>query len=108
MHPTQISQPFHRPGWIYEEKVDGRRMVRSRSRARCGSSAGTAATSPRSEFVTALRGLKPQTFIFDGEVAVYDRGFISRIEWLRRWPTDEPATLPVYMVFDLLELASAP
>jgi hypothetical protein len=37
---------------------------------------------------------------------VYDRTFISRFEWLRRWPTDEPATLPVYMVFDLLELAS--
>ena len=25
-------------------------------------------------------------------------------EWLRRRPKDEPATLPVYMVFDLLEL----
>jgi bifunctional non-homologous end joining protein LigD len=30
--------------------------------------------------------------------------FISRFEWLRRRPTDEPATLPVYMAFDLLEL----
>ena len=23
MHPTQIREPFHRPGWVYEEKVDG-------------------------------------------------------------------------------------
>ena len=27
MHPTQIAKPFHRAGWIYEEKVDGWRMV---------------------------------------------------------------------------------
>jgi hypothetical protein len=54
--------------------------------------------------VSALRGLKPQAFILDGEVAGYDRALILRFEWLRRWPTDEPATLPVYMVFDLLEL----
>jgi len=40
----------------------------------------------------------------DGEVAVYDRAFISRFEWLRARPKDEPATLPVYIVFDVLEL----
>ncbi len=22
MHPTQVREPFHRAGWIYEEKVD--------------------------------------------------------------------------------------
>ena len=27
MHATQVAAPFHRPGWIYEEKVDGYRMV---------------------------------------------------------------------------------
>jgi len=54
--------------------------------------------------VTALSGLKPWAFILDGEVAVYDRAFISRFEWLRRRSTDGPATLPVYMAFDLLEL----
>jgi len=37
-------------------------------------------------------------------VAVYDRAFISRFEWLRARPKDEPATLPVYIVFDVLEL----
>jgi hypothetical protein len=24
MQPTLIATPFHRPGWVYEEKVDGR------------------------------------------------------------------------------------
>jgi ATP-dependent DNA ligase len=27
MHPTLLPRPFHRDGWVYEEKVDGYRMV---------------------------------------------------------------------------------
>jgi ATP-dependent DNA ligase len=25
--PTQVREPFHRDGWVYEEKVDGWRML---------------------------------------------------------------------------------
>ncbi len=27
MQPTLVSRPFHRDGWVYEEKYDGWRMV---------------------------------------------------------------------------------
>jgi hypothetical protein len=27
MAPTLIREPFHRDGWVYEEKVDGWRML---------------------------------------------------------------------------------
>jgi hypothetical protein len=27
MHPTQVREPFHREGWVYEEKVDGWRIL---------------------------------------------------------------------------------
>jgi len=27
MHPTLVREPFHRDGWIYEEKYDGWRIV---------------------------------------------------------------------------------
>jgi ATP-dependent DNA ligase len=27
MAATQVPRPFHRPGWIYEEKVDGWRVL---------------------------------------------------------------------------------
>jgi ATP-dependent DNA ligase len=27
MHPTQVARPFHTKGWIYEEKIDGWRML---------------------------------------------------------------------------------
>jgi ATP-dependent DNA ligase len=36
--PTLVSRPFHREGWIYEEKVDGWRMVAHKDGAQpCGS-----------------------------------------------------------------------
>jgi len=57
------------------------------------------------ELVKALGGLKPKSFMLDGEVAVFDKGLISRFEWLRSQPKDEPATRPVYIAFDVLELA---
>ena len=27
MHATELPKPFHRAGWVYEEKYDGWRMV---------------------------------------------------------------------------------
>jgi bifunctional non-homologous end joining protein LigD len=27
MHATEVARPFHREGWVYEEKVDGWRIV---------------------------------------------------------------------------------
>jgi bifunctional non-homologous end joining protein LigD len=106
MHPTLVARPFHRAGWVYEEKVDGWRMVaiKAKGAVRLVSRNDRDLTPRFPQLVTALRGLKPQTFIFDGEVAVYDRAFISRFEWLRGRPKGALATLPVYMVFDLLEL----
>src|SRR5437667_8719242 len=34
MAPTLVRAPFHRPGWIYEEKVDGYRMMAYKDGAR--------------------------------------------------------------------------
>jgi bifunctional non-homologous end joining protein LigD len=148
MHPTEISRPIHHAGWVYEEKVDGWRIValKADGHVRLVSRNGRDHTKrfPRlvkalaefkpatftldgevarlvkalAEFkpatftldgevarlVKALAEFKPATFTLDGEVAVYDRAFISRFEWLRARPKDEPATLPVYVVFDVLEL----
>lgn len=27
MHPTLVTHPFHRHGWVYEEKYDGWRLI---------------------------------------------------------------------------------
>ena len=34
MIPTLVPKPFHRDGWVYEEKVDGYRMVAYKERDR--------------------------------------------------------------------------
>lgn len=107
MHPTLVSRPIHREGWVYEEKIDGFRMVayKDADGVRLVSRNGRDHTRRFPELVKALGGLKPKTFALDGEVAVFDRDLISRFEWLRGRPTDEPAALPVYITFDILELA---
>ena len=104
--PPRVATPFHRPGWVYEEKVDGYRMaaMRADDGTRLISRNGIQHTKRFHELVQALDALSADTFLLDGEVAVYDRALISRFEWLRGRPKNEPATLPVYMVFDVLEV----
>jgi bifunctional non-homologous end joining protein LigD len=78
--------------------------VKAEGAARLVSRKGHDLTTRFPDPVTALRGLRPPAFVLDGEVAVYDHAFVSRFEWLHGRPKDALATLPVYMVFDLLEL----
>ena len=106
MQPTLVAQPFHHKGWVYEEKVDGYRMVAHKDGAAVSiiSRQGKDYTSRFPDLAKALGALPARSFILDGEVAVYDQAHISRFEWLRARPKDGRATLPVYMVFDVLEL----
>jgi bifunctional non-homologous end joining protein LigD len=106
MQPTLVAQRFHHKGWVYEEKVDGYRMVAHKDDGAVSivSRQGKDHTAPYPDLAKALASLPGRSFILDGEVAVYDQGYISRFEWLRARPKDGRATLPVYMVFDMLEL----
>lgn len=106
MHPTRLAHPVHHPGWIYEEKVDGYRMVayKDGDAVQFISRPGKDFTRRFPELVAALAGLPAMTCILDGEVAIYDQAHVSRFEWLRARPRNVLATLPVYMVFDVLEL----
>jgi bifunctional non-homologous end joining protein LigD len=106
MQPTLLSRPFHHEGWVYEEKVDGYRMVayKDDGAVRIISRQGKDYTSRFPDLAKALTALPARSFTLDGEVAVFDQAHISRFEWLRARPKDGRATLPVYMVFDLLEL----
>lgn len=106
MQPTLLAQPFHHKGWVYEEKVDGYRIVAHKDEGAVSivSRQGKDHTARFPELANALASLPGRTFILDGEVAVYDQAHISRFEWLRARPKDGRATLPAYMVFDVLEL----
>jgi bifunctional non-homologous end joining protein LigD len=106
MQPTLIAKPFHHEGWVYEEKVDGYRMVayKDGDQVRLVSRQGKDHTRRFSDLVTAIKGLRFRTLILDGEVAVYDEQLISRFEWLRERPRDSVATPPMFMAFDCLQL----
>src|SRR5258708_35121576 len=73
MHPTLLPRPFHHDGWVYEEKVDGYRMVayKDDEGVRLVSRNGRDHSRRFSELVKALGGLKPKSFTLDGEVAVF-------------------------------------
>ena len=106
MQSTLIATPFHRPGWVYEEKVDGYRLVayKQSGSARIVSRQGKAFTQRFPELAKAVAGLGAESVILDTEVAVFDRQLISRFEWLRGRPEGDVATPPMLMAFDLLEL----
>jgi bifunctional non-homologous end joining protein LigD len=104
MHPTQVAKPFHRPGWVYEEKYDGWRMLAYKHGAevRLVSRAGREHTRRFPGLVAAIASLSPATLVLDGEVCIFDERLISRFEWLRARPTDETATPPIFIAFDCL------
>jgi bifunctional non-homologous end joining protein LigD len=106
MHATELRKPFHREGWVYEEKYDGWRMVAEKagSQVTLTSRTGLDHTQRFPDLVTAVAELDVPSLVLDGEIAIFDRQLISRFEWLRARPKNEVATPPIYMVFDLLEL----
>jgi len=104
MHPTLISRPIHHAGWVYEEKVDGWRMVARKDGAavKLVSRQGVDHTRRFPGIVAAIRAMAAPTLILDGEVAVFDRALISRFEWLRHTAPPDLSTPPIFMAFDCL------
>ena len=92
-------------GWVYEEKVDGYRMLifKDGDGVRLVSRQGDH-TRRFPGLVEAVRALRARPLLLDGEVASYDEQLVSRFEWRRSDPGDEIATPPMFMALDLLQL----
>jgi bifunctional non-homologous end joining protein LigD len=75
MQATQVATPFHRPDWVYEEKVDGYRMVASKEGPRVSliSRQGKDFTHRFPDLAKAVAALAAESAILDTEVAVFDR-----------------------------------
>jgi bifunctional non-homologous end joining protein LigD len=102
MLATLVDAPFHRPGWIWEEKYDGIRLVALKDgrRVRLLSRNDRDRTADFPEVVAALAALPPPTLVLDGEVVVFDPHGVSRFQLLQRREAGAPA--PVYVAFDCL------
>jgi bifunctional non-homologous end joining protein LigD len=99
-----LVKPFHRPGWVYEEKVDGWRLVAYKvgDNVRLISRKGVEHTARFPDLVKAIASLPSTTLVLDGEVAVFDERLVSRFDLLGDPSSDVPTTRPVFIAFDVL------
>ena len=73
MAPKLIREPFHRDGWVYEEKVDGWRILayKDGARVRLVSRNGRDHTRRFAGIAAAVAKLAARALVLDGEVAIY-------------------------------------
>lgn len=82
---SELKRPFHKPGWVYEEKYDGYRAVayKEGSRVRLISRNLKELTARFAEVAEALAQLRAPTLVLDGEIAVFDENLVSHLGYLR-------------------------
>jgi bifunctional non-homologous end joining protein LigD len=107
MAPTLTKPPFQRPGsWVFEEKVDGWRMLAYRDgvSVRLISRNSIDHTRRFRELAHAISKLPQQMVVLDGEVAVYDEKLVSRFYLLGDDESGLICTPRVLIAFDVLQL----
>ena len=100
MLATLVREPFHKPGWVYEEKYDGYRILayKEGSRVRLFSRNAIDRTDRFSDIAAAMSTLRPSTLLLDGEVSVFDHEGVSRFQLLQNLGAGKS----VFAVFDCL------
>src|SRR3989440_7303752 len=108
MQPTLAHAPFHRPGWVYERKEDGWRMLAHKDGAgvRLISRQGVDHTARFAELAAAVAQLPPRRVLLDGEVCVFDAQLVSQFHLLGEGTPEELATPPVFIAFDVLQVGA--
>jgi bifunctional non-homologous end joining protein LigD len=86
MLATLVDEPFHEPGWVYEEKYDGIRILayKEGSRVTLLSRNDKDRTESFPAVARAVGSLRPTTLLLDGEVIALDRHKISHFQLLQR------------------------
>jgi bifunctional non-homologous end joining protein LigD len=85
MLATLVDTPFDEPGWVYEEKYDGIRILAYKEGSRVTlltrNNIDRSASFPT--ITRAIRALNPGTLLMDGEVVVLDWKNVSRFQLLQ-------------------------
>jgi bifunctional non-homologous end joining protein LigD len=99
MLATLVREPFDSPGWVYEEKYDGYRILayKEAERVTLFSRNAKDRTATFISVAEAVVKLPFRTLLLDGEVLVFDRRHVSRFQLLQ----NQSAALQ-YAVFDCL------
>jgi bifunctional non-homologous end joining protein LigD len=100
MLATLVDEPFHAPGWVYEEKYDGIRILASKDGARVRLITRNLIdrTADFPEVAAAIAKLPAPTLLLDGEIVVFDPKGISRFQLFGA----DVRRKPVYVVFECL------
>jgi bifunctional non-homologous end joining protein LigD len=99
MLATLVRKPFHKPGWVYEEKYDGYRILvyKEADLVTLLSRNGNDRTATYASVARAVQKLRSRTLLLDGEVVAFDKKHISRFQLLQ-----EGSAPTAYAVFDCL------
>ena len=99
MLATLVKEPFQQPGWVYEEKYDGYRILayKEGSRVTLLSRNAKDRTAHFEAIALTVGALRHETLLLDGEVVALDRHGVSRFQLLQN-----VATTLHYAVFDCL------
>jgi len=99
MLATLVRKPFHQPGWIYEEKYDGYRILayKEGDLVTLVSRNGNDRTATYASVARAIQQLRIRAVLLDGEVVAFDKHGISRFQLLQ-----EGGAATTYSVFDCL------
>lgn len=86
MLATLVAKPFDEPGWVYEEKYDGIRVLAYKEGKHVSllSRNNIDRTGDFPEVVAAVTKLRPASLLLDGEVVVFDRKKVSRFQLLQQ------------------------
>jgi bifunctional non-homologous end joining protein LigD len=103
---AEVKRPFHKPGWIYEEKYDGYRAVAYKhgGRVRLLSRNLKDLTKQFEEVADAVARLRAPSLVLDAEIAVFDEHLVSHLGYLRasRGREEKLLTPPILIAFDCL------
>lgn len=99
MLATLVRQQFHKPGWIYEEKYDGYRILAYKEGQKVTLLSRNAKdrTGTFSSIARAVAALHQRTLLLDGEAVAFDRKGVSRFQLLQNLGAEAR-----YAVFDCL------
>ena len=106
MLAAEVKRPFHKPGWVYEEKYDGYRAVvyKDGKSVRILSRNLKDLTAQFPEVAAAVARLRAPSLVLDGEIAVFDERLVSHLGYLRgaQANAEKLLTPPMLVAFDCL------
>ena len=104
MLATLVDAPFSRPGWVFEEKYDGIRLLAYKDgrRVRLITRNLKDRTADFPAIAAAVAALPAPTLVLDGEAVLFDARAVSRFQLLQRRETPAAGHEPILAVFDVL------